>query len=88
MRCASGPFPAPPQACWRAFFNAVPALVVVAVTLTVTWYIAKFAAGLGPDLLPARMGLSCAVTTSPASSTEASNTAAPAVTPPGGIEGG
>lgn len=47
------------------FFNAVPAIIAAALILAVTWYVAKFAAGLianllagmGADLLPRRLGL-------------------------------
>lgn len=47
------------------FFNAVPDIVGAAVILTVTWYVAKFAAaliesllsGVGLDLLPQRLGI-------------------------------
>jgi hypothetical protein len=75
-------------------FNAVPALVAAAVNLMLTWYIARFAAGLvtsllagllaglGLDLLPERLGLGRAATTPPATP-PTTVTATPAVTPPG-----
>ncbi len=57
----------------ESFFNAVPALVAAAVILALTWYVAKFAAGLlssllaglGFDLLPQRLGMTRSVPTAP-----------------------
>jgi hypothetical protein len=77
-----------------SFFNAVPALVAAAVILVLTWYIAKFAAGLitsllaglGFDLLPERLGMGRAADTTPPASPTAA-TATPAVTPPGATAG-
>lgn len=76
-----------------SFFNSVPALVAAAVILVVTWYIAKFAAGLltsllaglGLDLLPERLGLGRSAATTPptAKPPATAATATPAVTPPG-----
>lgn len=73
-----------------SFLNAVPALVAAAVILMLTWYIARFAAGLitsllaglGLDLLPERLGLGRAAITPPATPPTTA-TVTPAVTPPG-----